>query len=70
MEVQTIKIIRQVVRRTGVQNPVRRLMGGGCGRGVGGAVVGVVAAATIARLLPPVLANLAPGAPAAVTPPI
>ena len=26
VEVQTIKIIRQVVRRTGVQNPVRQLM--------------------------------------------
>ena len=66
VEVQTIKIIRQVVRRTGVQDPVRRLMGGGCGRRVGGAVVMIIAAATVAGLMTPILAYLAPGTPAAV----
>ena len=56
VEVQTIKIILQVVRRTGVQNPVRRLMGGGCGRGVGGAVVMIIAAATVGGPMTPILA--------------
>ena len=71
MEVKTIEVTRQVVRRAGVQDPVRPFMrGGGVGGRVGGAVVAVIAAATVRRLMSPVLTYLAPRVPATAATPI
>ena len=64
VEVETLSITCQVISRTGVHDQVGFLSGGRCG--VAGAVVVVGEVATVRRLMPPVLANLALGAPAPV----
>ena len=66
MNLEAFQITRQVIRSPGVQYP--RIVDGVGGGRVGGAsvVVLVIALAAIIGIMPPVFANLTPGAPAIV----
>ena len=66
MNMETLKITRQVVGGTCIEVPILLVVGGGGRSTIAGALVLVIAPATVPCLVPPILANLALGAPTAV----